>query len=144
MSHPDNPQMTERHIWAVAYRDGSVFVEYPEPTTHNTFHHVRTDEVARLELVPNHWIGETGPSFVVPIPPGYRPIFFRQTSIEVNPNTGAEEGHTRYAVIGYSFRVGANPEKKFDGFNIQHLTYIPESHPERPIVLSDTRLETGG
>lgn len=131
MPHPENPQMTERTMWAVEYKDGSTLLEYPDPTTHNSFSAlVDIDNVVRLELGPNVWLDETGPEFVVPIYPGMRPIFFRQNAI--NTHTGQ---HMCYTVIGYQMTV--------DGRNVQHLTYIPDTNPEAPIVLSPDRLEIG-
>lgn len=130
MSHPLNPQMTERMVWAVAYRDGSQLLEYPDPYTHHSFTQVDIDQVELLELGPNPWLEIAAPTFVVPIPAGSRPIFFRQNALSIE--TGE---HVRYTVIGYQVTV--------DGRNVQHLTYIPETNPEAPIVLSPERLQIG-
>jgi hypothetical protein len=140
MSESESPSipvtMTERTEWAVVYRDGSSLREYPDPNEHHGFGEVDLENVARLEVGPNTWLGIEGPVFVVPIHPGDRPIFTRQNAIIIDESD--QEQHVRYTVFGYQ-RAALDA----DGHNVQHLTYLPETNPDAPIVLSHCRLEIG-
>ena len=131
------PTMTELTEWAVVYDDGSTLLEYPQPSEHHSFNEVDLDRVVSLEVAPNHWLGATGPTFVVPIHPGDRPVFFRQNALIIN-QVEESQTHIRYTVFGYQ-RAALDA----DGKNVQHLTYLPETNPDAPIVLSHCRLEIG-
>ncbi len=122
--------MTERYIWSVLYKDGTVHEEYPDPDTHQRFDGGRAGDVVRLTLAPNHWLGRTGQAYIVACDPdaGERAIMFRRVALNVQ--TG---GTVRWNVIGKQMTVS--------GKNVQSLIFIPDE--DGPIVLGDETLEVG-
>lgn len=123
--------MTEHFIWTVTHKDGSTLSEYPDPDTHVSFRDVRVADVVQLEVAPNHWLGETGPAYLVPIFPedGMRPIMFR--TVVLNVHTGES---SRWNVVGW--------QKTVNGQNVKTLTYIPD-HGQGPIVIADRTMDVG-
>ncbi len=121
--------MTERMIWTVTYRDGTIHEEYPDPDIHQRFDGARAGDVVLLTLAPNRWLGiMAGQSYVVVCDPdaGERAIVFRR--IAMNVQTGES---IRLNAIGKQVTV--------NGKNIQTIMYIPDG--DGPVVLGDETLE---
>ncbi len=123
--------MTEKMIWTVMYRDGTLREEYPDPDTHQRFDGGRAGDVVRLTIKPNHWLGiMAGQAYHVVCDPdaGQRAIMFRRVALNVQSGESA-----RWNVIGKQFCV--------QGRNVQTLMYIPDG--DGPVVLGDETLEVG-
>ncbi len=122
--------MTERYIWSVSYRDGTMYHEYPDADTHQRFDGGRAGDVVRLTLAPNHWLGRKGQAYHVVCDPdaGDRAIVFRRVALNV------QTGETmRWHVVGKQLTI--------KGKNVQSLMYVPDG--EGPIILGDETVEVG-
>jgi hypothetical protein len=120
-AHPKNPQMIERHIWRVIYKDGSEFSEYPLHNEHHSFDEVDKEQVHVLIVEPNHWLDATGPAFAVQLSDDMRPIMFRTVMVNADTNVAV-----RWHVFGWQSTI--------EGKNVKTLSYVSNDDPEAPVI----------
>lgn len=112
--------MRDDYLWRGHYSDQTTIDEIGPDGVPRPFADIDLSRLKALEL-----IGER--SYVVPISPGIRPIFFRRRRIETTMD-GAEVGRSTITCIGW--------QKTERGRNVQSFLFL---FPDGSSVLSDDR-----
>ena len=89
--------MQDALTWLVVYADGTRLAEYAADGTEHGWGEVGSAQVRAVCLM----YADGATPFVVAIPPGRSPVFFRRRSIEVALEDGSEVRRTSATCLGW-------------------------------------------